>query len=378
MALQALGRAVRAPFSGPVVGITGSAGKTTTRAMTALILEALGPVHATEGNLNNHIGVPLTLLRAPVDARCWVIEMGMNHLGEIALLQEIAAPTVRLITNVGAAHLEGCGSIEGVARAKGELFDGAQPGDLCLVNDADPRVRALPVPEGVRVLRFGTDAACPVRLTDAVVDPDRLCTRMRIETPTGSVRITLNSPGVHLAWCTLAAVAVGVALHVPTAEMAERLAAYQPVGMRQRIEDGPGGTKVINDAYNANPLSMAAALRTLAAIRAPHRYALMGDMLELGAGEAECHDEVLRLALDLDLDRVACVGPRFAASALRLGCSDRVLLAPDAQTLAGMLAPDLSPGDLLLLKGSRGLAMERCLTALEALLPTRPNSAGEA
>ena len=244
-ALQSLASWVREGFRGPVVGLTGSAGKTTTRAMIALVLGAGDStahkvIHATEGNLNNHVGVPLTILGAPVDADVWVVEMGMNHSGEIHRLQEICRPTVRLVTNVGPAHVEGCGSMEGVARAKGELFAGARPGDVCVVNADDARVASLPIPEGIRVLRYGSQKGVDIRLTDAVVDPVTLATRFRVETPgDGVVRGQLSSPGLHLATNVAAAIAVGVALHVDPGDMAERLARYSPVGMRLRVEDGP-------------------------------------------------------------------------------------------------------------------------------------------
>ena len=192
IALQDIARYARAGFDGPVIGITGSAGKTTTRAMTGLALSSLGPIHQTAGNLNNHIGLPLTLLAAPADAAAWVIEMGMNHRGEIDLLQDISKPAIRLITNVGAAHTEGVGGIEGVAKAKGELFDGARPGDVCIINHDDPHVRALPLPDGVRIMRFGTTADCDIQLTAAAVDPDTLHTRFRVQTPTGVVRATVS------------------------------------------------------------------------------------------------------------------------------------------------------------------------------------------
>ncbi|MEC7949015.1 MAG: UDP-N-acetylmuramoyl-tripeptide--D-alanyl-D-alanine ligase, partial [Myxococcota bacterium] len=281
-ALQDVARHVRRGFPGPVVGITGSAGKTTTRALTALALAGLGPIHSTQGNLNNHIGLPLTVLRAPVGAAAWVLEMGMSGFGEIDLLQSIGGPTVRVITNVGAAHIEGVGSLEGVARAKGELFAGARPGDTCVANADDPRVAALPVPDGVRVLRYGTSHGCDIRLTDAVVDPDGLCTRFRIETGDSVVRGTIPAPGAYLAENAAAAVAVAVALRAPLDGMGARLATYEPVGMRLRLEAGPAGSRVLNDAYNANPLSVAATLRTLAAMPG-RRIALLGDMLELGA-----------------------------------------------------------------------------------------------
>lgn len=359
-ALQNLARYVRGRFSGQVVGLTGSAGKTTTRAMIALVAEARGKVHQTEGNLNNHIGVPLTLLAAPVDADLWVIEMGMSGFGEIDLLQEIARPTVRLITNVGAAHLEGVGSIEGVARAKGELFAGANPGDVCCVNVDDPQVAKIPLPDGVRVIRYGTQNDCDVRLTDAAVDARTLVTRYRIEAADAVVRGTLDSPGIHLAHNACAAVAVGMALRCPLEPMGPALSRYTPVGMRLRIEDGPLGTRVINDAYNANPISVAASLRTLAGLSDVRRVAILGDMLELGADEIAEHRHVLELASGLGLDGIFVAGPRFCEAAEGMN----VIARPDAESLAPSLRDQLRSGDVVLVKGSRGMAMERVLQRL--------------
>jgi len=359
-ALQDVARHVRSGFPGPVVGITGSAGKTTTRALTSLALAGLGPIHATEGNLNNHIGLPLTILRAPVGAAAWVLEMGMSGFDEIDLLQDIGGPTVRVITNVGAAHLEGVGSLDGVARAKGELFAGARPGDTCVVNADDPRVAALPIPAGVRVLRYGSSQGCDVRLTDAVVDPDGLCTRFRIEAGDTVVRGTIPAPGAYLAENAAAAVAVAIALRAPLDGLGARFAAYEPVGMRLRIEAGPAGSRVLNDAYNANPLSVGATLRTLAAIPG-RRVALLGDMLELGEHEDALHTDVLTRALALGLDAVGTVGPRFAAAAERLPGDARVFAAPHPEALADRVRPSLDDTTTVLVKGSRGLAMERIL-----------------
>ncbi len=364
VALQNIARYVRAGFDGPVIGITGSAGKTTTRALTALALSRLGPIHQTSGNLNNHIGLPLTLLAAPANAAAWVVELGMNHAGEIDLLQDISRPTVRLITNVGAAHTEGVGGIEGVARAKGELFDGARPGDVCIINADDHHVSALPLPKGVRIIRFGTTSDCDVRLTAAVVDPGTLHTRFQVETPSGSVLSEIRSPGTHLAMNAAAAIAVGLALHCPPAQMARAISGYEPVGARQRIVPISGGPVVLNDAYNANPLSTAASLRTLAGITGRTRVALLGDMLELGALEESGHAEMLELARSLSLDIIGLAGPRYAAAYQAAGTPDGVVSAPDARALAALVAPRISPGDVVLLKGSRGMTMERILDTL--------------
>jgi UDP-N-acetylmuramoyl-tripeptide--D-alanyl-D-alanine ligase len=359
-ALTDLARFARSGFPGPVVGITGSAGKTTTRAMTALVASTIGKVHQTEGNLNNHVGVPLTILAAANDADVWVIEMGMNHLGEIHHLQEIARPTVRVITNVGAAHLEGVGDLEGVARAKGELFAGAVTGDVCCVNDDDERVRRIAIPAGVRVLRYGSKKDCDVRWTHARVEPRHLATTFRIEVGREVVEGSIRSPGIHLVHDACAAVAAGVALGVPVASMGPAIERYEPVGMRLRIEPGPRGTRVVNDAYNANPMSMEASLRMLASLEGVRRIAVLGDMLELGSDEEAAHAGVLATAQGLGLDGVFAAGPRFRSPAERLG----IAWAPDADSLAPMVAAVLRENDILLVKGSRGMQMERVVHLL--------------
>jgi UDP-N-acetylmuramoyl-tripeptide--D-alanyl-D-alanine ligase len=361
-ALQNIGRFVRNGFEGPVVGITGSAGKPTTRALVGLALADLGPIHQTAGNYNNHIGLPLTLLAAHEEASAWVLEMGMNHSGEIALLQEIGRPTIRLITNVGIAHLEGLGSIEAIAKAKGELFDGAQAGDICCINMDDPYVADLPIPQGVQTLGYGAHPDSDLRLLSAHVDPDSLHTHFEVQGNGQKVRGMIPNPGIHMAHNAVAAMTVGLALGLDLDLMAARIAQYAPVGMRLRIEPGPRGTKVINDAYNANPMSVEANLRMLAAIPAGdgrRRIALLGDMLELGPTEIEQHREVAEIATSLGLEFVAFAGPRFTeAVGTTHTCS------PDAETLGTTIQDALHPGDIVLIKGSRGMAMERLLTTI--------------
>ncbi|MEN9787427.1 MAG: hypothetical protein RLZZ299_2691 [Pseudomonadota bacterium] len=354
VALQDLGRAVRAGFDGPVVGITGSAGKTTTRVMVAELLAALGPVHATRGNLNNHVGVPLTLLAYTPPAASMVLEMGMNHRGEIAVLQDIGRPTVRLVTNVGPAHVEGCGSLEGVAAAKQELFDGARPGDVCCVNLDDPFISAMPLPAGARRLTWGRHPESTVRLVSASVDGAALTTELHVRTPDGDVRATLPVPGLHLAQNATGAIAVAHALGVPVTTMADALGRYAPEGMRNRVVH-LGGHRVIDDAYNANPTSMEAALRLLATLPGP-RVAVLGDMLELGAVEEPAHREVLACAVSLGLDAVHVTGPRMAIAARAFA---GVQVHADPETLADALLPSLAPSTAILVKGSRGARMER-------------------
>ena len=361
-ALQNLARSVRSTYRGPVVGITGSAGKTTTRALVGLVLEERGSVHQTAGNFNNHIGLPLTILAAPESADAWVLEMGMNHSGEIHLLQDIGKPNIRLISNVGIAHLEGLGSIEAIAKAKGELFDGANPGDICCVNLDDPYVSKLPIPSGTTVIGFGRHPDSTVRLIDVHVDPETLNTHFTAEANGTQVSGVVPNPGVHMALNAISAMAVGIALNIPLENMVHRIADYEPVGMRLRLEKGPGGTKVINDAYNANPMSVEANLRMLAAIPAtPHRrrIALLGDMLELGPTEIEQHRQTAELAASLGLEIIAFAGPRFSEAV-----GNTHICAPDADQLGATIKGSFEAGDIVLIKGSRGMRMERVLPHL--------------
>jgi UDP-N-acetylmuramyl pentapeptide synthase len=215
------------------------------------------------------------------------------------------------------------------------------------------------------VLSYGTSNDCDVRLTDAALDPETLSTRFRVQTPTGTILGTLSSPGLHLALNACAAIAVGVALRVPPETMAARLSRYEPVGMRMLVETTPDGTRVFNDAYNANPISMESSLRTLAALSRP-RLALLGDMLELGAAEAQEHRRTLDLALsaDLGLDHVGVAGPAFERAAAERGPDPRLTAAPDAPTLLERVRLQLDQSRVVLVKGSRGMAMERIVHEL--------------
>ncbi len=371
-ALQDAASGVRRVFLGPVAGVTGSVGKTTTRALAALALGASGPVHATAGNLNNHVGLPLTILAAPPGVSAWILEMGMSAPGEIRRLQEIGAPTVRLITRVAAAHLEGLGSLEGVARAKGELFDGARSGDVVCVNADDARVAALPVPAHARVLSYGTSRGCDVRLIHAGATGSG--TEWAVEVRGRVLAGTIPAPGLHMARNALAAVAIVEAMERPLEGVPEALARYEPVGQRMRLEPGPGGLKILDDAYNANPESMAAALDTLAALPATRRVALLGDMLELGPDEIAWHRHVLDRALGAGFAFVGACGPRMVAAARGLLPRGDLLVAPEPEALARVVADRLAPGDLVLIKASRGIRMERTLQVLGILLGSRPEA----
>ena len=378
-ALQGLARDVRRRFEGPVVGVTGSCGKTTTRAMVALALgPVFGDVHATEGNLNNHVGVPLTLLQTPAGARAMVLEMGMNHAGEIALLQDIGRPTVRVVTNVGPVHLEGLGTIEAVAKAKGEMFDGALEGDVCVKNADDTRVAALPVPAGCRVVTFGETEGADVRLAAAEVALDGSETTFTLEHAGRAVRGRCPGPGLHLARNAAAAVCVAVTLGVDFDAAVRALEAYAPVGMRMRTETstGPLGITVLNDCYNANPLSSICALEMLAGLEgaagaASRRVAFLGDMLELGpATEASHADLVAELAgaYAETVPLAAVCGPAYGAAVAGAPPSARVPRAfASSEDLARAVSSGdvaMSKGDVVLVKGSRSIGMEAVVAAL--------------
>ena len=357
VAFQEIAAAVRQQYSGIVVGVTGSAGKTTTRALTAAVLSKAGPVHQTQGNFNNHIGVPKTITDAAGTELAWVLEMGMSAIGEIDVLQKIGKPNIRLITNVGEAHIEGCGSIEGVARAKGELFDGARSGDICCVNIDDHFVRNHPIPDGVNIITFGTSESADVRLSEFQMKGWQ--THVTIETPKGVIQSHINVPGEFMALNACAAAAVGIAAEIPPSCIAQGLQEYTPVGMRMKVVKFKGST-FINDAYNANPLSMIAALNTLDQMDGVHKTAMLGDMLEMGEVELSSHQQVLRHALTLNLELVL-VGPRFKHALDSLADDYNNIYIFENSTDVVKSFDFTKDNSLILLKGSRGMKMETIL-----------------
>ena len=361
-ALQNIARYIRNRFDGTVVGITGSAGKTTLRVMILEIAKTLGKAHGTSGNFNNHIGLPLTLLAAEPDNAYWVLEMGMNHFGEIDLLQSIGRPQFRVITNVGAAHTEGVGSIEGVAKAKSELFSGAQPGDLCCINLDDQYIPKMALPQGVKTLTYGHHPSAQLQILDISVNPSALSSTVQVRWPDGQVGIlTVPSPASHMAHNAVAAAAVGLAMGASHEQIKVGIARYQPTGARLRISHFENDILVIDDAYNANPLSMRASIDLMNQFEG-RRVLCLGDMLELGADEIAIHQDILRHAQSLKNVKIFTAGPRFMKAAEAL---NGIVSASDSDTLAALLKPKLQKGDHILFKGSRGIRMERCLSQLQ-------------
>ena len=370
-ALGAIARHHRRRFRVPVVGITGSNGKTTTREMVAAILATRGKVLRTEGNLNNEVGVPLTLLGLDETHQAAVIEMGMSHPGELARITAIAEPWIGVVTNAAAAHLEGLGSLEGVADAKAELYQGVHPGGLVVANADDPRMLRRAQASGRRLLTF---AAGRGRRGDVVVLELRSQTveGLRFVLGIGNRELEVAIPlvGAQNAANAAAAACVAVAMGCSDREIVQGLAAARPPGRRLRLERLPSGVQLVDDCYNANPLSMGAALRTLADLAAGtpggRAVAVLGDMLELGAFEAEAHRDLGGEAARAGVKLLAAFGPRSRATAdaARSAGIAEVFHTEDVDALAAFVRGRLGPSDVLLVKGSRGMKLERLVEAL--------------
>jgi UDP-N-acetylmuramoyl-tripeptide--D-alanyl-D-alanine ligase len=357
-ALQALGREVRRLSGARVVAITGSAGKTTTKEITADLLAARYRVFRSHGNLNNHIGLPLSLIELGSAPEIAVVELGMNHAGEIRRLVELAEPDVRVWTNVGDAHLGYFGSREAIAEAKAEILDWPTPGMVVVANADDGLVMRHVGQSRAGLLTFGADERATVRIAD-VVDRGLDGTEARFVTPRGSIDVLLALPGrVQLS---NAAAAVAVALHfeVPLAAIASRLASVRPVARRGGQIALPNGIRLIDDSYNASPGATAAMLEALGRTPAPgRRVAVLGEMLELGALAREQHETCGRLAARHAVDVLVVVGGAAAdglvAGAVAAGMpADRIHRFADAASAADAVAALLEPGDVVLVKGSR-------------------------
>ncbi|MBI3608284.1 MAG: UDP-N-acetylmuramoyl-tripeptide--D-alanyl-D-alanine ligase [Nitrospirae bacterium] len=366
-ALQDAASAYRNRFRLPVVAVTGSNGKTTTKEMVAAILERRGPVLKTHGNLNNHIGVPLTLFGLTAAHHAAVVELGVNHPGEMTRLCAIARPTVGVITNVGYAHLEGLGGIDGVACAKGELFQALGPDGTALVNADDPRVAGLMTGLQSRVLTFGMTAG---EVRGRMVE-EGTRSGMRIEIRYGADRVEcfLSVIGRHNAANALAAAAVGVGLGVDLETVGKGLAGFRPAAMRSELVRSPSGVTVLNDAYNANPSSMERALGAVGRLRGAGRlYAVLGDMLELGETSEILHRNVGRAAAQVRLDGLVTVGPAarwIADEAVRAGMAREAIVSVDtAADAVPLIAAWSRPEDLVLIKGSRRMGLERVAEGL--------------
>jgi UDP-N-acetylmuramoyl-tripeptide--D-alanyl-D-alanine ligase len=351
-----------------VLAVAGSNGKTTTKEMAAAILrQAFGAdaVLHTQGTQNNLVGLPITLLRLEESQRVAVVELGMNGPGEVWRLAEIAGPDAGVITCVAPEHLEGVGSLHGAAEAEAELFRRLRPSATAVVNADDPLVVAAAGGFPGPVVRFGTGG--DVRAED-VVDGGLDGSRFTLHTGAGATEVHLPVPGRHNVANALAAAALTSLAGVSLDHVRAALEHFQPPSMRMQVERLANGITVINDAYNANPASMAAALHTLAASTAARRVAVLGEMRELGAETDAAHAELGRTAAHAGLDLLIAVGPHAALvrdGALAAGMPPgRIVVANDQAEAGERLHGFCCGGDLVLLKGSRGAALEAVLAHL--------------
>jgi UDP-N-acetylmuramoyl-tripeptide--D-alanyl-D-alanine ligase len=371
-ALGELARYHRRRLSARVVGITGSNGKTTTKEIAGSVARTTFRTAQTEGNLNNLVGMPMMLLSTPDDTQALILEMGMNVPGEIGRLAEIAAPDIGVVTNVGPVHLEGVGSIDGVIAEKGALL-ASLPADGVAIfegnTDYTDRLRKM---TRARTLTFGLDGRSDVR-AEKIEDLGQAGTRARFVLPSGSFTALLPIPGLHNLNNALAAAATGLALDIPADRIAEGIEAVRPVGMRMEISKAPGGWVILNDSYNANPVSTRAALEFLARQREAiggRAVAILGDMLELGAFTRSGHEEVGAVAAGLGVGLLFVIGD-FAGDARRgaisAGMDEGAIVAYPRgahDTLINDLLDVVGPDDVILVKGSRAMRMERIAQAL--------------
>jgi UDP-N-acetylmuramoyl-tripeptide--D-alanyl-D-alanine ligase len=364
-ALQRLARAYRAELSLIVVGITGSSGKTSTKEMVAAVLGEKYAVTKTEGNLNNHIGVPLSILRADSSHQVAIWEFGMNHLGELAPLVEMAKPGYGVITNIGVAHVEFLGSREAIAREKAVLTDHIPPTGVVVLNADDEFSDWIAARCSARTIQTGIEqGAIQVRHIVHYVDGEEFV----LSDESGEVPGFLPVPGEHMIKNAAQAVAIGRVLGLSLAQCAAGLAKTSLPGGRFRIER-LGQVLVINDSYNANPDSVIAALRTVARLPVKgRRIAALGYMGELGEQSLSSHERVGSAAAENGFDFLIAVGERakpIASASFKAGLNRTRTVATQTEA-ADALAEFLEPGDLLLVKGSRSAAMDRIIEQLEA------------
>jgi len=371
-ALLQLARDERSAISPHVVGITGSSGKTITKDLTAAVLRAAFRVVASPASFNNEVGLPLTLLQADAGTEAVVCEMGSRGTGHIRLLCEVAAPTVGVVTNVGEAHMELFGSREVLRDAKAELPEALPADGVAVLNADDPVVRDFAGRTRARVVLFGTSR-------DAEVSPDSVDLLRRtgqaefvLRTPDSSAMVLLPVAGEHMVSDALAAAAVGWALGVPAEQTARALGTAPITGGRMETTE-VGGVRIVNDAYNANPTSMAAALRTVRWMAGGGRcIAVLGHMAELGPIEEEEHERAGQLVARLGIDALVTVGKEARSMAMAAGraglAPDHLVMCGDVDEAAEAVLSMVRPGDLVLVKASRVARLERVADALRAAL----------
>jgi UDP-N-acetylmuramoyl-tripeptide--D-alanyl-D-alanine ligase len=370
LAYQQLATYHRSRFQIPMVAVTGSNGKTTTKEMVARVLEERWKVLVTEGNFNNRIGVPRTLLRLTDRHKAAVIEMGVDHKGQTTRLAEMTRPTIGLITNIGPDHLEFFGTMEGSAEAKGELLDLLESNQAAVLNADDPYFGYLASRARCRVVSFGLSPTALVRATNVQSDAKGMTFRLHLPGRVRPTPVNLPAHGFHNLSNALAAAAVGYLCELSGAKIAQGLFHFRPATMRSQVERLSGMT-VINDCYNANPASMTAAVDLLAELGVgTHTVAVLGDMLELGAHAPAFHLQLgAHVAARGITSLVACgaSAPAIAEGARKAGMAqERITECPDAHEAVSRVLSMAHRGDVVLVKGSRGMRMEQVVDALRA------------
>lgn len=369
-ALEALGRTGRARMQGRVIAITGSVGKTSTKEMARIALAGQGVIHAAEASYNNHWGVPLTLARMPEDTDFAIIEIGMNHPGEIAPLARLARPHVAMITTVAAAHLEAFGAIEGIAREKGAIFQGLEPAGHAIIPEDLPVTQILrdcADAAGALVIGFGAHGmARPVK-----AETQDGTTQVRARVLGETVDFTLATAGTHFVMNAVGVLAALSAAGADLARAARGLSDWQPPQGRGAVED-LAGIRLIDDAYNSNPTSLSAGLATLARLTGGRRVAILGDMLELGPEERAMHAGMAQDASVPAVDLIHTAGPLMRALHEALPQGRRGIHAETAAELALRVGELVTTGDIVLVKGSKS---SRVSTVVDALRRTRQSTA---
>lgn len=352
----------RSLFSIPVVGITGSVGKTTTKEMVYAVLSEKYNTLKNEGNLNNEIGLPTTVFRLDSDCEAAILEMGMSAFGEISRLTKVAQPSVGIISKIGVSHIEHLGSREGILKAKLEVLDGLKPGAPLIVNGDDDLLSTVKLNDR-RVIRFGIENAENEYIAKDIQQGEQSTTFTVVFG--GKVQtVTIPTVGRHNVYNALSAFAAGIELGVTAEQAAAGLEKYVTSGMRQRIRDFNGIT-LIEDCYNASPDSVRAAIEVLVSMNAKTKALVFGDMLELGSISAEAHAELGTLAAQKGIDRLYTYG-EMAALAAEAAKESNIAFAKsfdDKKALALQLKADLSAGDAVLFKASRGMKLEEAIAA---------------
>lgn len=365
-ALALLAKFQRGRAGVKVIAVTGSSGKTTTRSMTARIMSGSFETLATDGNFNNDIGLPLTLFRLSKAHKWAVLELGASGPGEISRLSEICRPDIGIITNIGPAHLEGFGSIEGVAKAKSELIYSLGDSGIGILNIDDPFLKEIALTSGKRIIKYGTNEDADVRGVLQETHEDRIV--FDIFFPDGKGRIELRTPGPFMMMNALAAASAAWAAGIGIEKICDGLSGFKPEKGRLNVKRTKKGARLIDDTYNANPTSMLAAIDTLVSVKGKGKgFLVCGDMLELGEKGAELHENIGKAAAEKGLDAIFIYGSyslNVKKGAISAGMPESNIFTGEKKELAKIIEKTAGTDDWILIKGSRSMRMEEIVDDL--------------